>query len=910
MKITLKNIISTMALVGSLLGGGFFVASLIPETPSFEYFADPQETVSCTGVLSGRTLYLRTSGTKAVYCKYDVAEQGPYQYIRIEANYLILTDSSHKNGTSERVNVTESRSSAIQVANTGRPQHHVIIEYMYLDTNVLENYPPSSSNSWGSCIKLWVDVEYVKIRYNKVSNCYGESIAPTEARYVEVFKNVVTETWAIGVYPDNATHVLVEKNTVTCTNPAFYRNGKPCGSISMGSEKYAGQYQGSNVCLLGDIHILSNVSYGAQAINYWGGFHNPQGLQGAVIRNNIAYNTSTRIWIFSAPLNSNIVIEGNQYLTSGQATNTPTKTFTPTSTPTLTPTALSDLYVSTSGNDSNSGSINSPLRTVTKAISMANPGTTIYLRAGLYNENIVINKSGTPIAPITLMAYPSESVEIFGGTGHVIRDEGGQSYWIIKDLTLRTNGSSSSAIMMTNLTWNGSITHHWQVVNNDLFGGGILIRGNNHVVSGNNIDGQHLSKSGDDWRSGIREFSSASNYNLYDGNTILGFWRSGIWSMNSTHDSRFTNNVVSDIYGVDTAGQCINLDGAGTHEYRHVVEGNDISGCGSESIQLENTFDSLVADNFIHDTNRGITVINYGIGVGCTFSNGYGDRDGDGECVDEDSNVIVRQNVIINAGGGAITNYGADGYYFLLNSAYGGWTAMRFTNPAVQTRTESIGNITDSTMPSQLRLSLENIHPNIAYVNAPSNLNPSISGTNRISLNLAGYTNSVTNSWSSDFAGFPRLVGSGYDIGAYELQTTPIVTFTPTKTFTPTPTATPTRTPTRTPTKTVTPTKTHTPTSTATPTSTPTSTACTGYSTYPSNLSVQLRIPMNLTVRLRNDHSISAKVIGALYSDEGIRWNVVEIWTDCSRTNYWGSIGKGMWFALKYNGIYYSDWRE
>lgn len=447
-------------------------------------------------------------------------------------------------------------------------------------------------------------------------------------------------------------------------------------------------------------------------------------------------------------------------------------------------TIQSAVYVALNGNDSNPGTLAEPLKTVTKAVSLAQPGTVIYLRGGEYAENVVVNKSGAEGNPITIRSYPSEVVTISGGTGHVFRDSGGQGYWVIEGLRLVTTGGSSVAVMMTSTNWNGSITHHWTVQNNVLEGGGVLIRGNNHIVRNNLIDGQRLAKSGDDWRSGIREFSSASHHNLYEGNTIKGFYRSGIWSMSYTHDSRFIDNTITDIYGKDTAGQCLNLDGAGSVEYRHVVAGNDVSKCGSEAIQFENVFDSLMENNFVHDTYRGITVTNYTATVGCALQEGYGDTNGDGACRDEVSNTIVRQNLVVNASGGAFTNYGADGYVYLMNSVRGGWAVMRFTKPDVQTRTDVIGNITGGTLPAQLRIARDNLTPSLAYVDASSYL-PAPSARDVVV--LPSYTNSVTGNWTLDFAGLPRLVGGGYDIGAYEVQTGIIPSPTPTPTGTPVP---------------------------------------------------------------------------------------------------------------------------
>lgn len=81
------------------------------------------------------------------------------------------------------------------------------------------------------------------------------------------------------------------------------------------------------------------------------------------------------------------------------------------------------LFVSPNGNDNNPGTISAPFKSITKAQSVASPGTTVYLRGGTYrgfriagsdaNYNFVhnITKSG-----ITYSAYPGET-PVFDFTG-------------------------------------------------------------------------------------------------------------------------------------------------------------------------------------------------------------------------------------------------------------------------------------------------------------------------------------------------------------------------------------------------------------------------------------------------------------------------------------------------------------
>ncbi len=96
-------------------------------------------------------------------------------------------------------------------------------------------------------------------------------------------------------------------------------------------------------------------------------------------------------------------------------------------------------YVATTGNNSNPGTIDQPWRTIQHAVDIVEPGDTIYVRDGTYNEWIGISNSGLPGQPITLRSYPNETV-ILNGSGLEWRygiDIGGADYWTLQDLIIR-----------------------------------------------------------------------------------------------------------------------------------------------------------------------------------------------------------------------------------------------------------------------------------------------------------------------------------------------------------------------------------------------------------------------------------------------------------------------------------------
>jgi hypothetical protein len=78
----------------------------------------------------------------------------------------------------------------------------------------------------------------------------------------------------------------------------------------------------------------------------------------------------------------------------------------------------SALYVSTTGSDSNAGTIASPFKTLNKAFSVASDGTIIDLRGGNYDVQVVSNRRFSPSNPVTVQSYPGERAVFIGQTAY------------------------------------------------------------------------------------------------------------------------------------------------------------------------------------------------------------------------------------------------------------------------------------------------------------------------------------------------------------------------------------------------------------------------------------------------------------------------------------------------------------
>ncbi len=72
-------------------------------------------------------------------------------------------------------------------------------------------------------------------------------------------------------------------------------------------------------------------------------------------------------------------------------------------------------YVSTTGNDLNSGSLTAPFMTIQKGVDNLFPGDTLFIRGGSYHEKVIIDqKHGIENYPIVITAYQNEEVLLDG----------------------------------------------------------------------------------------------------------------------------------------------------------------------------------------------------------------------------------------------------------------------------------------------------------------------------------------------------------------------------------------------------------------------------------------------------------------------------------------------------------------
>ena len=199
---------------------------------------------------------------------------------------------------------------------------------------------------------------------------------------------------------DTATNAPV---SFTVTGDALYATATYNGSALTGNKApitLNGALTMSNGVLNQDVYVILHLTQT--------GLNNPS-LDLRLHRGNDIYN-----WTITRTGDDKEMENGHMYTLSPSDANILSK-LAPQKIKTAEPAPLKTLYVATDGNDSNAGtSIGAPLRTLQRAFDLADAGTHIYLRGGVYNQTAWLLKKGTKDAPIVITHYENEDAIIDG----------------------------------------------------------------------------------------------------------------------------------------------------------------------------------------------------------------------------------------------------------------------------------------------------------------------------------------------------------------------------------------------------------------------------------------------------------------------------------------------------------------
>ncbi len=280
----------------------------------------------------------------------------------------------------------------------------------------------------------------------------------------------------------------------------------------------------------------------------------------------------------------------------------------------------SAFYVSTTGNDSNPGTQAAPWRTVQHAADTVHAGSTVNVRAGIYEELVSINVSGNPTDGfITFRSHPGETAILdashFTPSGRRgVLTIHNQSYVRIEGLEIRNFHTAEHRFAPLGISVMGSGSHI-ELLKNNVHHIEQTFPGRDAPGSGGN--GFGIAVYGTDAKTPISEL-------VIDGNEVhhlkTGSSESLVVNGNVTN-FRITHNVVHDNnnIGIDVIGfERTAPDPAVDQARDGIVSGNlvyNITSRGNPAYRDEENSDGIYVDggtrvlierNIMHDVDFGI----------------------------------------------------------------------------------------------------------------------------------------------------------------------------------------------------------------------------------------------------------------------------------------------------------------
>jgi len=323
----------------------------------------------------------------------------------------------------------------------------------------------------------------------------------------------------------------------------------------------------------------------------------------------------------------------------------------------------STYYVSTSGRDSNAGTISSPWRTVQHSANSVAAGDTVYVRAGVYNETVAIPSSGSAAGGyVTYSSYPGELAKIDGKGLPVPNGQWGlitienKSYIIINGFEIRNFSTSSAKYVPLGIFIFGAGSHI-QITNNHIHdivttakgcaanAFGMTVYGTkapesiNHLtISGNEIDhtmtgcSETLSVNGN-----VENFSITNNL-VHDVNNIaidaIGY--EGVAPVGAMCGSELCDRARhgeisgNTVYNITSNHNSAYGPGTNNHSY------------GADGLYIDGGTQIIIERNLVHNTDIGIEMASENPGA-------------DAPGVEKADYITARNNVVYHSNSVGIT---------------------------------------------------------------------------------------------------------------------------------------------------------------------------------------------------------------------------------------------------------------
>ncbi|MFZ0295331.1 MAG: right-handed parallel beta-helix repeat-containing protein [Candidatus Sulfotelmatobacter sp.] len=280
----------------------------------------------------------------------------------------------------------------------------------------------------------------------------------------------------------------------------------------------------------------------------------------------------------------------------------------------------SSFYVSTTGNDSNSGAQAAPWRTIQHAADTVHAGSTVNVRGGVYEELVTIKASGNATDGfITFRSYPGETAVLdathFTPSGRQgVLTIHNQSYVRIEGFEIRNFHTAEHRLAPLGISVMGSGTHI-ELLKNNVHHIEQTFKGRDAPGSGGN--GFGIAVYGTDPKTPISELVIDGNevHNLQTGSSESLVVNGNVTNFRITHNVVHDNNNIGiDMIGFERTAPDPAVDQArdgvvsGNLVYNITSRGNPAYGDeqNSDGIYVDGGTRILIEQNVMHDVDFGI----------------------------------------------------------------------------------------------------------------------------------------------------------------------------------------------------------------------------------------------------------------------------------------------------------------
>lgn len=298
--------------------------------------------------------------------------------------------------------------------------------------------------------------------------------------------------------------------------------------------------------------------------------------------------------------------------------------------------AINTYYVATSGNDSNPGTASQPWKTIQHAASSVNPGDTVVVQAGTYNERVTLSRSGSSSAYINFKADPARSVNMNGFNLN-------SQYVKVEGFKVSGAGDIAFAVNASNL-----IIENNEIIENRSMGVGnfdTFANYSNVVVKNNYIyrSAYGVWAVGQGWTVEGNEVERLIAYDDGDNDYMRFFGSNHVFKRNYLHGTRESEICRPGWTGPFNPSECAHVDGFQTYNNN----GEVVRNITFDGNFVSNFHQGVTAQN--NSGNRTISglVFRNNIFWGGTSSDSYA---GWGLDLRHLENTIVEHNYFINVG--------------------------------------------------------------------------------------------------------------------------------------------------------------------------------------------------------------------------------------------------------------------